>query len=122
MSTRKTHNRRATLAALLAIPVAGCSGSLGNETLLDRTLEDSQPASIEANEGDELEVTVTVETVYVDDGLVHLQIAGTGGTSAGQLIVENIADEEIITETVEASGMYSVIVGGGDAHVKIVRR
>jgi len=122
MSTRRRHSRRAALAALLSVPVAGCSGSLGNETLLDRTLEDSHPASIEANEGDELEVTVTVETVYVDDGLVQLQIAGTGSTPFGPLIVENIADEETITETVDADGTYSVIVGGGDAHVKIVRR
>ncbi|WP_440765288.1 hypothetical protein [Natronorubrum sp. DTA7] len=112
----------ATTAAL-----AGCA--FGDEKELSAELEDDGTESFEANKGDELEVTVTVEDGDAVDVWISYDLDETvenadddedGATAySGPVLDESVEDEETFDIEIPTDGYYEVMVTGGSARVTV---
>lgn len=113
-STTRLH-RRSAVALAATFPLAGCSGLLGNEPLVDDSLSFGERGLFEAAAGDELEVTVETES----DQPATVQIVGMETGYSGPIFATAVDDEETTTVPVETDDEYAVAVTSGTARVTV---
>ena len=117
-------HRRTVLGLAVAVPFAGCTGRLDDDTLIDATLEHAEPHEFDASEGDEIEVTVDEVVVEPEDDSeaesIMFQLGPLGG---GAEYDDTLEEGESISDevTLEEDGTYSVAVTNGTADVLIER-
>ncbi|WP_436343442.1 hypothetical protein [Natronorubrum sp. FCH18a] len=114
-------------ATTATVSLAGCA--FGESEELDAELEDDGTESFEADEGDELEVTVTVE----DEGEVDVWISydldetvenaddeeDAARAYSGPVLDETVEGEETFDVEIPTDGYYEVTVTGGSARVTV---
>ena len=117
-------HRRTVLGLAVAIPFAGCTGLLGDDTLIDATIEHAEPHEFDASEGDEIEITVDEVSVEPEDDSEAESITFQfGPLDGGPAYSETLEEGESRSgeATLEDDSTYSVAVTTGTADVPIER-